>query len=69
MMIHLMKLHYHSKNKVSYIVLYIKKKKKGNKLLKQGFKKHYKDIIESYTRGLEQKITEEKIKLDLLNNR
>eukprot|EP01080_Neovahlkampfia_damariscottae_P010824 gene10824-3442_t len=44
-------------------------KEQGNKLLKQGFKKQYKGIIESYTRGLEQNITEDKIKVDLLNNR
>jgi hypothetical protein len=44
-------------------------KEQGNKLLKNGFKKHHKDIIESYSKGLEQKITDLQLKIDLLNNR
>jgi hypothetical protein len=44
-------------------------KEQGNKLLKNGFKKHHKDIVESYSKGLEQNILDSKLKIDLLNNR
>ncbi|KAL9643522.1 hypothetical protein ABK040_010136 [Willaertia magna] len=46
-------------------------KNQGNSLLKESSdpKKYYKDIIKYYTEGLEQKITDMKLKIDLLNNR